>query len=42
MCYTLVDLATQQRATVTYLREHVAADLVDLRTRVSVLEAKAG
>ena len=39
---TLVELATQQRATVTYLREHVAGDVADLRRRVQVLEARAG
>ena len=39
---TLVELATQQRATVTYLREHVAGDMADLRRRVQVLEARAG
>ena len=39
---TLVELATQQRATVTYLREHVAGDMADLRSRVQLLEARAG
>jgi hypothetical protein len=39
---TLVELATQQRATVTFLREHVAGDFADLRRRVQVLEARAG
>ena len=39
---TLVELATQQRATVTYLREHVAGDFADLRRRVQRLEANAG
>jgi hypothetical protein len=39
---TLVELATQQRATVTYLREHVAGDMADLRRRVQVLEARGG
>ena len=38
---TLVELATQQRATVTYLREHVAGDFADLRRRVQLLEAHA-
>ena len=39
---TLVELATQQRATVRYLREHVAGDIADLRRRVEILEARAG
>ena len=39
---TLIELATQQRATVTYLREHVTADFADLRRRVQLLEAAAG
>jgi hypothetical protein len=39
---TLVELATQQRATVTFLREHVAGDFADLRRRVQLLEARAG
>jgi hypothetical protein len=39
---TLVELATQQRATVTFLREHVAGDFADLRRRVQVLEARVG
>ena len=38
---TLVELATQQRATVTYLRERVTGDIADLRRRVEVLEARA-
>ena len=39
---TLVELASQQRATVTFLRDHVAGDFADLRRRVQVLEARAG